>query len=369
MMRRAARGRHGDRDGNHRPARRLEHGERRRNRPLELEVVGVDPNVDDVPFTGDTADVARGLCPDGQRRRRGGRRAASLLLHPPRPPPAGRCEGAARHRCRGDRRGGAGPRRDRRAGAGGRAAGADAPAAPRRSAALPSPGRASMGGTEAKALLAAGDLTRTPDRLIADAARIDVAMEESGSPMVLKVVSDDIVHRSDRNLVRTGIDCADMLRAERGRMLDVMSAPAACAEQMESAQAGPGVEALVGAFADPAPGSCLPLGPGAVLVELIEDAAIRPLPPCEGDLTDLIDETRLGALVACQRGPPRTDRAALAARPPRRDDRPGAVPADEAADGRDAGAGGRPARTGRKLEGEARSWSTSSAPTCGASAS
>ena len=80
------------------------------------------------------------------------------------------------------------------------------------------------------------------------------------------------------------------------------------AEQVDA-----GTEVFVGVNRDPELGVCLALGPGGVWVEVVRDVALRPLPLCEGDVTAMIAETRLGRLLAGFRGNPAGDLLALVA--------------------------------------------------------
>ncbi len=176
---------------------------------------------------------------------------------------------------------------------------------------LPKGPRASIAETEAKALLAAAGIACSRDHPVSDEGQIDAAIAATGFPLVLKAVSDAIAHRSEHGLVRVGIEDAVTLRAERARMLEILSRMGLDADLTVCEQVGPGVEVLVGLTTDPELGPCLVLGPGGVLVELIGDAAIRPLPLCEGDVAAMIRETRLADLLDGVRGAPAADAAAL----------------------------------------------------------
>jgi hypothetical protein len=73
---------------------------------------------------------------------------------------------------------------------------------------------------------------------------------------------------------------------------------------------GGGVEALVGVAASPL-GPVLTVGPGGVLTELLDDVALRLLPVDRAQVHEVLDETRLGRLLAGVRGDPGADRQAL----------------------------------------------------------
>ena len=75
-----------------------------------------------------------------------------------------------------------------------------------------------------------------------------------------------------------------------------------------------GIEMLVGVTRHPTFGPVLAIGPGGVLVELLRDVAVSPLPVDPGIVAGMIERTRLSALLAGFRGAPEADRdAAIAA--------------------------------------------------------
>jgi hypothetical protein len=72
-----------------------------------------------------------------------------------------------------------------------------------------------------------------------------------------------------------------------------------------------GVEAIVGARSDPLYGPMLLVGAGGVLVELVEDAALRLLPVTDEDVRGMVDGLKLARLLSGFRGRPAAARAAL----------------------------------------------------------
>ena len=168
----------------------------------------------------------------------------------------------------------------------------DAPPLPR--------GRAPVSGTDAQAILAAAGPRVARDAPAADAGALRV-------PVVLTAVSDAIAHRFDDGLVETGIADARALAAARDRMTAILDRPGEDADRVASGQVAGGVEVPIGVTTDPELGPCLAVGPGGVLVELLSEVAIRPLPLCEGGAAAMIRETRLGRLLDGLRGAPPAD--------------------------------------------------------------
>jgi len=199
----------------------------------------------------------------------------------------------------------------------------DAPGAPR-----PEPGRAGRlasllaGGPratihehDAKRVLADAGLPVVGERLVTGLPEARAAAVALGYPIVLKVVSDDIPHRSELGLVAVGLaDERDLTGAwERmSRHLDETGKRGVVAGFLVQEMAHDGLEVFAGVNTDPDWGPVLAFGAGGVLVEALGDVALRPLPLRDGDAEAMIAETRAGALLAGYRGRPPGDLAALA---------------------------------------------------------
>jgi acyl-CoA synthetase (NDP forming) len=168
---------------------------------------------------------------------------------------------------------------------------------------------------DAKRLLAEAGLPVVAERLVTGLAEARVAAGALGYPIALKVVSDDIPHRSELGLVAVGLRDERELAEEWQRMsrrLEETGQRAAIAGFLVQPVARDGLEVFAGVSADPAFGPVLAFGAGGVRVETLADVALRPLPLRDGDAEAMIGETRAGALLAGYRGRPPGDVAALA---------------------------------------------------------
>jgi len=156
---------------------------------------------------------------------------------------------------------------------------------------------------------------RVPKHEVA-ASRADVGAiaERIGYPVVLKVVSPDIVHKSDVGGVRTGIQG----RYEAENTYDAILASVAAADP-GTAIAGviveeelpQGLEFIVGGTTDPAFGKVIAVGAGGVLVELLEDTAFA-LAPVSGERArEMVRGLKAHRLVRGYRGAPPLDEEAL----------------------------------------------------------
>jgi acetate---CoA ligase (ADP-forming) len=140
--------------------------------------------------------------------------------------------------------------------------------------------------------------------------------EEIGYPLVVKISSPDIPHRSDIGGVEVGIANPKMLRGAVDRILRKTRAarPDARIEGFELQQElTDRIEVMVGFVAAPPFGALTLVGTGGTLVELEADRAVGLSPLSPGEAISMIGSTRLGALLGGYRNlVPNTDLAELA---------------------------------------------------------
>jgi acyl-CoA synthetase (NDP forming) len=140
---------------------------------------------------------------------------------------------------------------------------------------------------------------------------VDTA-ERLGYPLVAKVQSAQVVHKSDVGGVIMGLSCRE----------DVTSAVEALGERMKrigiplenillQREVNGGVEALVGVTTDPTFGPLVVCGMGGVLVELLKDISFRLTPVSDIDAEEMIAKLRSSRLLEGYRGAPPGDRQAL----------------------------------------------------------
>jgi len=134
-----------------------------------------------------------------------------------------------------------------------------------------------------------------------------------GFPVVAKIDSDKIPHKSDLGGVRVGITTADeAARAYEEIVASVAKhAPTASLGGVRVERQHAGVELVLGIVADPVLGSFVSIGPGGVLVELVADVVMRRLPLQVGDAEAMLVAMRTHALLGGYRGTLPVDRAAL----------------------------------------------------------
>ncbi len=168
---------------------------------------------------------------------------------------------------------------------------------------------------EAAPLLAAYGIATAPARLARTAAEAQQAAMELGFPVVLKIQSPDIPHKTEAGGVALGLgDAAAVADAFRKISAAVRAShPAADIRGVLVQRMAPkGVEMIAGAVADAAFGPQVSIGLGGVLVEILRDVAMAPAPFSAGDAARLVDGLRGAPLLAGWRGAPAADGAAFA---------------------------------------------------------
>ncbi|MFB6129941.1 MAG: acetate--CoA ligase family protein [Salinigranum sp.] len=161
-------------------------------------------------------------------------------------------------------------------------------------------------GVEAMALLdaygipiPAGEIVDDPDEAVAVAGAIE-------GPVVMKIVSPDILHKSDIGGVRVGVadeDVADAYEDLVSRARNYQPDATILGVQVqELLDTGAGVETIVGMNRDPQFGPLLMFGLGGIFVEILEDATFRVAPVSESEASAMTREIGAAPLLRGARG-------------------------------------------------------------------
>jgi succinyl-CoA synthetase beta subunit len=152
-------------------------------------------------------------------------------------------------------------------------------------------------------------------RTVATAAEAAAAAQSIGFPVALKIVSPDILHKTEAGGVVLDLRTPDIVAAAADALMAAArkAEPGARIEGFLVQEMVSGVEAIVGARSDALYGPILLVGSGGVLVELAKDAALRLLPVTATDISAMIDGLKLNNLLKGFRGRPPADRSALEA--------------------------------------------------------
>jgi len=153
-----------------------------------------------------------------------------------------------------------------------------------------------------------------PWRLVARREDVVEAADAVGYPVVLKIDSPDIVHKSDAGGVELGLADAAGALAAYDRILAATTAAVPDAEIhgiLVQGMADGGREIFIGGQRDPSFGPLVMTGAGGLHVETLKDVSLRLAPLARRDVTDMIAEVSWFRTLAPARGRPGADRALL----------------------------------------------------------
>ena len=175
--------------------------------------------------------------------------------------------------------------------------------------------RGSLTSAEAKQIAAAYEIA-TPAEGLATSVDNAVAMaNEIGFPVVLKIASADILHKTDAGGVITGIEDVDAVRAAYTAILDnakAYNSDASIDGVQVQAQIQGGLEVIVGATTDPVFGKLVAFGLGGTLVEVLQDITFRLAPAESADAHAMLNDISGSKILDGVRGQAGIDRTSLA---------------------------------------------------------
>jgi len=167
----------------------------------------------------------------------------------------------------------------------------------------------------AKALLADHGIPCAPEQLCPDADAALRAAEGMGYPVVMKIVSPDIAHKTEIGGVLLGLADAGAVRAGFATLIDRARAarPEARIEGVLVArQITGGTELIMGIKDDPVFGPVAMVGLGGIFTEVLRDVALRRCPVNPAEAEAMIRSLRGAALLTGARGRPPADVPAAA---------------------------------------------------------
>ncbi|MGE5216806.1 MAG: acetate--CoA ligase family protein [Chloroflexota bacterium] len=134
-------------------------------------------------------------------------------------------------------------------------------------------------------------------------------------PVAMKIVSDDLLHKTEAGGVVVGVQSATEIRRAFDRLIKSAKAYKSSATiqgvQVQQMVAG-GQEVMVGAVTDPSFGKMVAFGLGGVLVEVMKDITFRLAPVTKKDALSMLDSVSAAEVLRGVRGGKSIDRAVLA---------------------------------------------------------
>ena len=152
-------------------------------------------------------------------------------------------------------------------------------------------GRNNLVETESRFILSEYGIALPDAKLARDSREAKKLAEEFGCPVAMKVVSPDIVHKSEAGGVKLGLKPYQVGRAfkeimrdgekvtQRSRILGVLISP----------MVAPGEECIVGMIRDPQFGPVLMFGLGGIFVEVLKDVSFRVAPLAKDNINDMVE--------------------------------------------------------------------------------
>jgi len=174
--------------------------------------------------------------------------------------------------------------------------------------------RSLLNEVEAKAVLAEIGIPVTKTQLAATSADAVKLASELGYPVVLKILSNDVVHKSDVGGVKVGLRDAKEVEAAYDEIIaNVTKAqPTAHIDGVSvQPQARAGTEVVLGMSKDPQFGPVLMFGLGGILVEILKDVSFRIVPLTNRDAAQMVREIKAFPVLQGYRGMEPADLATI----------------------------------------------------------
>jgi len=173
---------------------------------------------------------------------------------------------------------------------------------------------AALSETDSKRLLACYGIVVPREILAGDPEQAAAALARMGGPVAIKIVSPDILHKTEAGGVKLGLSTADDVRAAASDVLASANryAPQARIDGISVQQmVPPGVEIVLGIKNDRQFGPLIAAGLGGIMVELLGDAAVRLVPVNDQAARAMLASLKGHALLTGFRGKPGVDIEAL----------------------------------------------------------
>ena len=168
-----------------------------------------------------------------------------------------------------------------------------------------SEGRLKVGDAEARQIMRAYGLTIPKSELARDSEETVAMAEAIGYPVVLKIASPDILHKTDIGGVKLDLrnatdvrDAFDLLTYRARKYMPEANIWGALVQEMVPA----GKEVIIGVNRDPQFGPLLLLGLGGIYVEVLKDVSFRIAPVARWEAEEMIGELRSAPLLRGYRG-------------------------------------------------------------------
>lgn len=173
-------------------------------------------------------------------------------------------------------------------------------------------GRAALDEAGGKRLLADFGIPVPQSLVLKEASEATAACAKLKAPLALKIISPDILHKSDAGGVKVGLkNAAEVEAAVRAMMKLPAIATARIDGFLLEEMAPAGQEIVIGGLLDPQFGPMVMVGLGGIFVEILQDVSFRICPIMREDAEEMLDELKGAALLKGARGRKPASREAI----------------------------------------------------------
>ena len=163
-----------------------------------------------------------------------------------------------------------------------------------------------------KSLLAGYGVTVPQSATVRDATGVDAAVARLNPPLVVKIMSPDILHKSDAGGVKIGLKSATEVKDAINAMAASPKIKGARIDGYLIEEMAPaGQEIVIGGLRDPQFGPLVMVGLGGIFVEVLADVSFRICPITRLDAEEMLDDLKGAAILAGARGRKPVSRAAI----------------------------------------------------------
>jgi acyl-CoA synthetase (NDP forming) len=164
-------------------------------------------------------------------------------------------------------------------------------------------GRRALDENAGKALLARHGIAVPKTRIVTGPEGVEAAFAALKPPVVVKVMSPDILHKSDAGGVRVGLKSAAEAKEAIAAMAALPKIRGARIDGWLLEEMAPaGQEMVVGGLRDPQFGPLVMVGLGGIFVEVLADVSFRICPITRLDAEEMLDELKGAAVLKGARG-------------------------------------------------------------------
>jgi acyl-CoA synthetase (NDP forming) len=172
--------------------------------------------------------------------------------------------------------------------------------------------RAALDEHAGKSLLAEYGIAVPRSLTVTNTGDVDAAFAKLRPPLVVKIMSPDILHKSDAGGVKVGLKSAMEVKNAIGTMAASPQIRGACIDGYLIEEMAPaGQEIVIGGLRDPQFGPLVMVGLGGIFVEVLADVSFRICPITRLDAQEMLDELKGAAILKGARGRKPVSREAI----------------------------------------------------------